>query len=135
WKMLLDYARDPDQNIPQRDLQDLFNEAASEENNFPDGLQKTVSMLARSKFNEERYFDETGLVFTTRQRLKLEPAIAQAEDEDDEWSRSGSSAPVTLRTHTRHVADLVALAAKALNLEAPLTGALVAAAELHGWGK
>lgn len=135
WKMLLDYARDPDQNIPQRDLQDLFNEAASEENNFPDGLQKTVSMLARSKFNEERYFDETGLVFTTRQRLKLEPAIAQAEDEDDEWSRSGSSAPVTLRTHTRHVADLVALTAKALNLEAPLTGALVAAAELHDWGK
>ncbi len=137
WKTLLKYAGDPNQNLNSKELRNLL-ENTSKQSDLPEPLREKLTLLADGKlgFNAERYFDEySGIVFITRHRVAKRSVIAQAEDEDDEWSRSTSSDPVTLRTHTRHVADLVALTAKALNLGAPLTEALAAAAELHDWGK
>ncbi len=137
WQTLLKYTSDADENLNSKELRNLLDDA-SKETDLPEPLRKKLALLANRKFgfNEERYFDEkTGIVFTTRRRIAQQPVMAQAEDEDDEWSRSASSDPVTLSAHTRHVADLVAITAKALDLGEPLTEALVTAAELHDWGK
>lgn len=141
WKKLLEYASDADKGFRKAEIRNLLDEASRDEA-LSDSVKATLKHLAFRKsnfnFNEDRYSDDKGIVFTSRRRLKQrhdQQVIAQSEDEGDEWSRSTASGPVTLRTHTKHVADLVATNAKALGLNEALQKSLITAAELHDWGK
>jgi len=141
WKTLLACAADPESNIRTSELRRLLEEASSDES-LPESLQATLASLAERKSGENnftavRYADECGIVFTTRRRLH--PArndrFTQAEDENDEWSRTTALGPINLQTHTKHVSDLVQTISQALGLDEEISSCLMSAAELHDWGK
>jgi CRISPR-associated endonuclease/helicase Cas3 len=136
WQALIAYAGDVEEGLRKPELRKLL-EDASRDDLLPDRLRNSLAWLAdrRHGFTEERYADERGIVLTTRQRLRQSEAIIQAEDEGDEWSRTITASPVTLRTHTDHVRDAVIASARALGLSQDIQQCLAAAADLHDWGK
>ena len=136
WQTLLQYADNPEENLPKAEVKALLAEASQDEI-LPANIQHSLTWLANPKlgFTEARYADEKGIVLTTRHRLNQRRTISQAEDEGDEWSRSTTSDPVTLRDHTKHVRDLVTTTAQALGLSDELRECLASATELHDWGK
>ncbi len=136
WKSLLTYADNPEENLSKSALNALLKEA-SQDAELPDHLRQSLTWMTAHKFgfNEARYADERGIVLTTKGRLRRNETIFQGEDEGDEWSRSTTTGPVTLREHSKHVRDLVVATAQALGLNQDLCECLAVAADLHDWGK
>jgi len=137
WQSLIKYSCDAEEGLQKVELQKLLNEA-SEDEALPLRLRKDLLLLNELGFSEARYADEKGIVLTSRRRLggdKQNRVITQAEDEGDEWSRTSTTGPVTLRSHTDHVRELVITNARILGLSEDLLKCLVAAANIHDWGK
>ncbi len=134
WQALLTFASDPDASLNQREFRSLLKEASQDEA-LSQPLRESLLSLHKLGFIETRYADERGIVLTTRRRLGRNLTVSQAEDEADEWSRAASTGTVTLRAHTDHVRDLVVASARVLGLSEDIRNCLVAAADLHDWGK
>lgn len=136
WQRLCAYADDPEIPMGRVELRETLAEASGDDS-LPKTMRQTLVNLADPKggFEESRYFDERGIVLTTRKRLGHANIVEQAEDDLDDWSRTSASQAVSLSVHTRHVVDLVDLAASALGLPSTLRTVLRTAAELHDLGK
>lgn len=134
WQRISNYATNPEQPLSRNELQTALREASQDEQ-LPQSVRKTLQALVDLDFDESRYADEKGIVLTSRKRLRQAAILLQAEDDLDDWSRTRATGAITLAQHTRHVVDLVDLAAAAFGLPEPIRTVLRAAAELHDLGK
>lgn len=134
WQRINDYATNPEEPLRRTDLQNALREASQDEQ-LPEAIRKTLNNLLDFDFDEGRYADEKGIVLASRKRLGQREILAQAEDDLDDWSRTRETQAIPLAQHTRHVVDIADLTAVALGLPEPIRAVLRAAAELHDLGK
>lgn len=134
WEKIKAYAGNPDQSLSHRELTTLLGDSSNDEL-LPETLRASFRDLLKTDFEQARYFDEKGIVLTSKRRLRRNSVLSQGEDDQDDWSRSITTTAVTLADHTQHVVDLVDLYCNALGVPESIQQALQIAASLHDWGK
>jgi CRISPR-associated endonuclease/helicase Cas3 len=133
---LFEHVADPDESPTMGELRDLLREAADGTPDDYRTLRASLEHLANRGFTREPYPDSRGIVLTGRVRARTDDVlfIPSLDEGDDDASRIGRETPVSLPSHTGHVAESVA---RTLELIDPgVSRELYAlAAERHDWGK
>jgi CRISPR-associated endonuclease/helicase Cas3 len=134
FKDLLDWAEDLDSNWTVKYIREALKEAANHLDATPDFANK-LKQLANEDLGllVTRYADGRGVCLQNR-RVKSSAEFDPLDDEDDLLSAAESDRVVNLVDHTRHVEVHVRSSTAALPVGG-FSGAIIAAAVCHDWGK